>query len=42
VVLSVRRQSETDVGEQNQGVTDVADGKLFHGLGLLFGKSIEL
>ena len=27
----VGTQSETDVGEQSQGIADVVDGELFHG-----------
>jgi hypothetical protein len=29
--LSVQSQFETNIGEQNQGIADVTDGKLLHG-----------
>jgi hypothetical protein len=29
--MSVDGSSETDIGEQRQGIADVADGELFHG-----------
>ena len=31
VSFLVDGSSKTDVGEQSQGIADVADGKLFHG-----------
>lgn len=35
--LLVQGQFETDIDEQSQGIADVADGELFHGLSLLVG-----
>jgi hypothetical protein len=33
--ILVETKSKTDIGEQRQGIADVADGELFHGSGLL-------
>jgi hypothetical protein len=35
-------QSETDIGEQGQGITDIVEGELFHGLGLIFCRIFEI
>jgi hypothetical protein len=35
-LASVYGDLETDVGEQGQGIANIAEGELFHGQGLLF------